>query len=83
MLLANEGRKVTVVFGKADAILAVSRPLPPFIRKSRLVRPVGMHRWMETWVNRFWFFIFAGSFLFFPPISNYEAALSSLLSSLF
>lgn len=33
--LANEGRKVTLVFEKTDAILAVTSPLPEFIRKSR------------------------------------------------
>jgi hypothetical protein len=33
--LANEGRKVTVVFETTDAILAVPTPLPDFIRKSR------------------------------------------------
>ncbi|KAF8585177.1 FAD/NAD(P)-binding domain-containing protein [Ramaria rubella] len=35
--LANEGRKVTVVFDRKDAVLAVSRPLPNFIRKSRFL----------------------------------------------
>jgi hypothetical protein len=33
--LANEGRKVTIVFETADAFLASPRPLPAFIRKSR------------------------------------------------
>ncbi|KAJ7245011.1 hypothetical protein B0H12DRAFT_1235946 [Mycena haematopus] len=33
--LANAGKKVTVVFTKADAFLASSTPLPGFIRKSR------------------------------------------------
>ncbi|KAG5354248.1 hypothetical protein C0989_003761 [Termitomyces sp. Mn162] len=34
--LANAGRKVTVVFETADAFLAYKKPLPDFIRKSRL-----------------------------------------------
>jgi hypothetical protein len=38
--LANEGRKVTVVFETADAFLASPRPLPEFIRKSRHVLDV-------------------------------------------
>ncbi|KAG6918033.1 hypothetical protein DXG01_016885 [Tephrocybe rancida] len=33
--LANAGRKVTAVFETTDAMLAVSTPLPDFIRKSR------------------------------------------------
>lgn len=33
--LANKGIKVTVVFETADAFLAVSSPLPDFIRRSR------------------------------------------------
>ncbi|KAJ7134814.1 FAD/NAD-P-binding domain-containing protein [Mycena epipterygia] len=35
--LANEGRKVTVVFEVADAFLASPKPLPGFIRKSRFL----------------------------------------------
>lgn len=33
--LANKGRRVSVVFDTADSFMAVSRPLPDFIRKSR------------------------------------------------
>ncbi|KAK7048544.1 FAD /NAD-P-binding domain-containing protein [Favolaschia claudopus] len=35
--LANQGRKVKVVFEMADAILASPSPLPAFVRKSRLL----------------------------------------------
>ena len=35
--LANEGRRVAVVFDRADMFLASPQPPPDFIRKSRLV----------------------------------------------
>lgn len=33
--LANQGRKVSVVFEKADAVIASKTPVPEFVRKSR------------------------------------------------
>lgn len=33
--LASEGRKVAMVFDTTDAFLAMSKPLPDFIRRSR------------------------------------------------
>ena len=33
--LANQGRRVSVVFETADAILAAKTPVPELIRKSR------------------------------------------------
>lgn len=42
--LANQGRKVSVVFDKADAVIASKTPVPEFIRKSRyVVRTATMH----------------------------------------
>ena len=37
--LANQGRRVSVVFEKADAVIASKTPVPEFIRKSRYVFP--------------------------------------------
>lgn len=36
--LANSGRKVSVVFESADAVLASKTPMPDAVRKSRCVR---------------------------------------------
>ncbi|TFK37874.1 FAD/NAD-P-binding domain-containing protein [Crucibulum laeve] len=51
--LANEGRKVTVVFEKIDAFLATSRPLPEFIRKSRFLSILSPHIELRTRLERF------------------------------
>ncbi|GLB35449.1 putative pyridine nucleotide-disulphide oxidoreductase [Lyophyllum shimeji] len=51
--LANAGRKVTVVFETADAILAVSKPLPDFIRKSRFLGILSPHIELRTRLERF------------------------------
>ncbi|KAJ7132974.1 FAD/NAD-P-binding domain-containing protein [Mycena filopes] len=51
--LANEGRKVTVVFEKADAFLASPRPLPGFIRKSRLMSIMAGNNVLRTRLERF------------------------------
>ncbi|KAF7365012.1 FAD /NAD-P-binding domain-containingprotein [Mycena venus] len=51
--LANEGRKVTVVFKTADAFLASPTPLPEFIRKSRLLSIMSGHMVLRSRLERF------------------------------
>ncbi|KAF8171963.1 FAD/NAD-P-binding domain-containing protein [Mycena galopus ATCC 62051] len=51
--LANEGRKVTVVFKTADAFLAGSKPLPEFIRKSRLLSILSGSMVLRSRLERF------------------------------
>ncbi|KAF9012085.1 FAD/NAD-P-binding domain-containing protein [Hymenopellis radicata] len=51
--LANQGRKVTVVFHKANGFLAVSTPLPDFIRKSRFLSVMGPTIDLNTRLERF------------------------------
>ncbi|KAG6840188.1 hypothetical protein C0991_008352 [Blastosporella zonata] len=51
--LANAGRKVTAVFETTDAILAVSTPLPDFIRKSRFLGILSPHIELKTRLERF------------------------------
>lgn len=64
--LVNQGRKVTLVFDKVDAILAVRSPLPEFIRRSRLLSVMVPHYCLRTrleCVVFFWsyFFFFSES----------------------
>ncbi|KAI0315357.1 FAD/NAD-P-binding domain-containing protein [Amylostereum chailletii] len=51
--LANEGRKVSVVFDRTDAFTAGSRPLPDFIRKSRFLSLFSPHIHLRTVLERF------------------------------
>lgn len=51
--LANNGRKVTVVFETADAVVASSSPLPDFIRKSRLLSVLSPSPVLRTRLERF------------------------------
>ncbi|KAJ6462046.1 FAD/NAD-P-binding domain-containing protein [Mycena vitilis] len=51
--LANEGRSVTIVFETADAFLASPRPLPEFIRKSRLLSIMSGHVALRSRLERF------------------------------
>ncbi|KAJ6585199.1 FAD/NAD(P)-binding domain-containing protein [Mycena capillaripes] len=51
--LANEGRKVTIVFETADAFLASPRPLPGFIRKSRLLSIMSGHMVLRSRLEHF------------------------------
>ncbi|KAJ7367120.1 FAD/NAD-P-binding domain-containing protein [Mycena albidolilacea] len=51
--LANEGRKVTIVFETANAFLASPRPLPAFIRKSRLLSILSGHIVLRSRLERF------------------------------
>ncbi|KAJ6471197.1 FAD/NAD-P-binding domain-containing protein [Mycena vulgaris] len=51
--LANEGRKVAVVFESADAFLASPRPLPEFIRKSRLLAIMSGNIVLRSRLERF------------------------------
>ncbi|KAJ7147149.1 FAD/NAD-P-binding domain-containing protein [Mycena crocata] len=51
--LANEGRKVSVVFETADAFLASPAPLPEFIRKSRALSIMSSHIVLRTRLERF------------------------------
>ncbi|KAI0058580.1 FAD/NAD-P-binding domain-containing protein [Artomyces pyxidatus] len=51
--LANEGRKVTVVYDTMDCFLASPRPLPDFIRKSRVLSIMTPHINLRTYLERF------------------------------
>ncbi|KAM5542339.1 hypothetical protein V8D89_003798 [Ganoderma adspersum] len=51
--LANEGRKVTLVCPNFDAFLAYSKPLPDWVRKSRLLSLFSPHIHLRTWLERF------------------------------
>lgn len=51
--LANEGQNVTVVFETADAFLGNVKPLPDFVRKSRLLAILSPHIELRTRLERF------------------------------
>ncbi|KAI1795062.1 FAD/NAD(P)-binding domain-containing protein [Ganoderma leucocontextum] len=51
--LANEGRKVALVCPNFDAFLASSKPLPDWVRKSRLLSLFSPHIHLRTWLERF------------------------------
>ncbi|KAF4580716.1 hypothetical protein EYR38_003002 [Pleurotus pulmonarius] len=51
--LTNEGRKVSVVFERADAVLGVTSPLPDFIRRSRFLGIMSPHSELKTRLERF------------------------------
>ncbi|KAJ7158255.1 FAD/NAD-P-binding domain-containing protein [Mycena crocata] len=51
--LANEGRKVVVIFQAADAFLASPRPLPACIRKSRLLPIMSANITLRSRLERF------------------------------
>jgi len=51
--IANQNRKVTVVFETADAAIARPKPLPPFIRKGRWVSVFAPHKNLRTRLERF------------------------------
>nr|VWO99039.1 14-alpha sterol demethylase Cyp51A (EC [Ganoderma boninense] len=51
--LANEGRKVTMVCPDVDAFTAGPKPLPDFIRKSRLLALFSPHIHLRTGLERF------------------------------
>ncbi|KAJ7021605.1 FAD/NAD-P-binding domain-containing protein [Mycena alexandri] len=59
--LANEGRKVTVVFETADAFVASPMPLPGFIRKSRLLSVMAGHSVLRSRLERFLHGTYLGS----------------------
>ncbi|TFK38927.1 FAD/NAD-P-binding domain-containing protein [Crucibulum laeve] len=59
--LANEGRKVTVVYETADAFLASPKPLPPFLRKGRLFSTLSPHIELRTRLERFFHTTWLGS----------------------
>ncbi|KAJ7784353.1 FAD/NAD-P-binding domain-containing protein [Mycena metata] len=77
--LANEGRKVTVVFETADAFLASPMPLPGFIRKSRLLSVMAGHSVLRSRLERFLHGTYFGSKItrFFWSALN-RASLSAL-----
>ncbi|EIM86307.1 FAD/NAD-P-binding domain-containing protein [Stereum hirsutum FP-91666 SS1] len=52
-MLAREGRKVTVVFGKANAFIAAPIPLPEFIRKSRILAIMSGYIELNSCLERF------------------------------
>ncbi|TBU39199.1 hypothetical protein BD309DRAFT_454467 [Dichomitus squalens] len=51
--LANEGRKVTMVCPDVDAFTAGPKPLPDFIRKSRVLALFSPHIHLRTGLERF------------------------------
>ncbi|KAF5368837.1 hypothetical protein D9758_002891 [Tetrapyrgos nigripes] len=51
--LANKGVKVTIVFETTDAFLAVTSPLPDFIRRSRFLSIVSPHSTLNSRLERF------------------------------
>ncbi|KAI0355439.1 FAD/NAD-P-binding domain-containing protein [Trametes cingulata] len=51
--LANEGRKVTMVCHNLDAFTAAPKPVPHFIRKSRLISLFSPHIHLRTALERF------------------------------
>ncbi|KAF8588578.1 FAD/NAD(P)-binding domain-containing protein [Ramaria rubella] len=51
--LTTEGRKVTVVFDSTNAVLAATRPLPDFLRKSRCLSVLSPHIELRTRLERF------------------------------
>ncbi|KAJ6610187.1 FAD/NAD(P)-binding domain-containing protein [Mycena sp. CBHHK59/15] len=60
--LANEGRKVTVVFEITDAFVAAGKkPLPDFMRKSRLLSALVPHIELRTPLERFFHNTWLGS----------------------
>ncbi|KAI0051981.1 FAD/NAD-P-binding domain-containing protein [Auriscalpium vulgare] len=51
--LANQGRKVSMVFNGTDSVIASRRRMPDFIRKSRLLSLFSPHPELRTWLERF------------------------------
>jgi len=51
--LVNEGRNVAIVFNKADAPLANKKPLPNYLRRSRLLSTLSPHIELRTRLERF------------------------------
>ncbi|KAJ7928774.1 FAD/NAD-P-binding domain-containing protein [Mycena leptocephala] len=51
--LASQGRQVTIVYERTDAFLAAARPLPDFIRKSRIVPILFPYIHLSTRLERF------------------------------
>ncbi|KAJ7105492.1 FAD/NAD-P-binding domain-containing protein [Mycena crocata] len=51
--LANEGCKVTVIYEKTDGFTAGTRPLPDFVRKSRMLSIISPHINLRTRLERF------------------------------
>ncbi|KAF8585481.1 hypothetical protein K439DRAFT_1045230 [Ramaria rubella] len=62
--LATEGRKVTVVFESTNAVLAATRPLPDFLRKSRCLSILSPHIKLRTRIECFLYTTKLGSNLF-------------------
>ncbi|RDB24143.1 Dimethylaniline monooxygenase [N-oxide-forming] 2 [Hypsizygus marmoreus] len=59
--LTNAGRKVTVVFETTDTVIAVPRPMPDFLRKSRLLGLLSPHIELQTRMERFFHMTWLGS----------------------
>ncbi|KAF6749378.1 hypothetical protein DFP72DRAFT_1073202 [Ephemerocybe angulata] len=51
--LANEGRRVTIVFDRTDVFLATPDPIPDFARKSRFLSILHPHRVLKSRLERF------------------------------
>ncbi|KAJ7158509.1 FAD/NAD-P-binding domain-containing protein [Mycena filopes] len=61
--LANQGRQVTVVYEKTDTFTAGTKPLPDFIRKSRMLSILFPHIHLRTRLERFLHTTWLGSLL--------------------
>ncbi|KAF8529707.1 FAD/NAD-P-binding domain-containing protein [Hysterangium stoloniferum] len=59
--LSNEGRRVTIVLESSDAVLAVTTPLPDFIRKSRFLAILSPHIELRSRLERFLHMTWLGS----------------------
>ncbi|KAJ7158254.1 FAD/NAD-P-binding domain-containing protein [Mycena crocata] len=73
--LANEGRKVTMIFENIDAFLASPRPLPACIHKSRLLPIMSPHITLRSRLERFLHKTWLGSRitrLFWRALSQYS-----------
>ncbi|KAJ6498091.1 FAD/NAD-P-binding domain-containing protein [Mycena vitilis] len=51
--LASENRNVTIIYEKTDPSTAGERPLPDFLRKSRMLSILSPHIQLRTWQERF------------------------------
>ncbi|KAJ6532049.1 FAD/NAD-P-binding domain-containing protein [Mycena capillaripes] len=51
--LANQGREVTIVYERTDTFIVSAKPLPDFIRKSRLLSIISPHIHLRTRLERF------------------------------
>ncbi|KAJ7679052.1 FAD/NAD-P-binding domain-containing protein [Mycena polygramma] len=67
--LASQGREVTIVYEKTDAFMAGAKPLPDFMRKSRMMSLLSPNIHLRTKLERFLHTTWIGSKLV-PAIWN-------------